>query len=129
MFEIEIGRKTQNEFFIFQGQKQHGDNVIIRIQDFIEKNYTDEILVEQLTRKFGIGRRTLERKFKALTGNTDFEYIQRVRVEAAKQQLETNSKTTDEIIYEVGYIDADAFRNVFKKYAGMPPGDYANKFR
>lgn len=128
MFEIEIGRKTQTEFFIFQGQKQHGDDVIIRIQDFLEKNYTDEIFVEQLTRKFGIGRRTLERKFKRLTGNTVFEYIQRVRVEAAKQQLETSLKTIDEIIYEVGYIDTDAFRNVFKKYVGMSAGDYAKKF-
>ena len=129
MFEIEIGRKTQNEFLIFQGQKQHGDEVIIGIQNFIEKSYTDEIVVDQITRKFGIGRRTLERRFKALTGNTVFEYIQRVRVEAAKKELESGKKNINEIVYEVGYIDPDAFRNVFKRYAGMSFNEYAHKYR
>ncbi|HXS38226.1 MAG TPA: helix-turn-helix domain-containing protein [Flavipsychrobacter sp.] len=129
MFEIEIDRKAQNEFFIFQGQKQHGDDAIKTIQDFIENNFSEDVNVNSLTKKFGIGRRTLERKFKKLTGNSVFEYLQRVRVEAAKHQLELSTKTINEIVYEVGYLDVDAFRNVFRKYVGMSLGDYANKYR
>ena len=129
MFEIEFDRNNQHEFSIFLGQRQHGDNAILKIQDFIEEEFVGEITVDLLTTKFGIGRRTLERKFKKLTGNSVFEYLQRVRVEAAKRELETSRKTINEVVFGVGYLDVDAFRNVFRKYVGMSLGSYADKFR
>ena len=73
-------------------------------------------------------RRTFERRFKKATNNTVIEYMQRVKTEAAKKQLEHGRKTVNEVMYDIGYNDAKAFRDVFKKITGMSPLDYRNKY-
>ena len=128
MFEIDIERKTQNPFVIFMGQKQHGDEVVLKVQEFIENNPTATFTVDGICDKFSIGRRTFERRFKNNTSNSVVEYIQRVKVEFAKKHLETGRKTINEIIYETGYNDIDAFRKVFKKFTDLSPLDYRKKF-
>ena len=77
---------------------------------------------------FNIGRRTLERRFKKATYNSVVEYIQRVKIEAAKKQLEIGRKTVNEVMYETGYTDVKAFRDVFKKLTAMTPIEYRNKY-
>ncbi|MDF2191788.1 helix-turn-helix domain-containing protein [Paraflavitalea sp. CAU 1676] len=129
MFQIDYERKDQTPFAIFVGQKQHGDSTVVNAQEFIEANYQEKISVDELSEKNHIGRRTFERRFKKSTGNSINEYIQRVRVEAAKRQLEAGRKTINEVIYEVGYSDLNAFRSVFKKYTGLSPIDYRNKYK
>lgn len=128
VFQIDMGRTSQSEFIIFIGQKEHGDEPIIQIQEFVEKNFQDKINVEALSDKFSLVRRTLERRFKLATGNTLLEYLQRVRVEAAKRNLEKSKKTINEVMYEVGYSDTKAFRDVFKKYTGITPVAYKQKY-
>ena len=66
-----------------------------------------------------MGRRSLERRFKKATCNTVTEYIQRVKVEAAKKRFETSHKNINEVMYEVGYSDNKAFRSVFKNITGL----------
>lgn len=127
-FLLEMDRNTQSQFVMFKGQKDHEDLPIIKAQDFIEKKYAEKITVDELADKFGIGRRTFERRFKKATTNTVIEYIQRVKIEAAKKQLESGRKTVNEVMYDVGYTDVKAFRDVFKKIAGMSPVDYRNKY-
>lgn len=128
MFEIDIERKSQNQFMIFVGQKKHEDEHVLNAQQFIENNPTETFTVDEICLKFGVGRRTFERRFKKSTGNSVTEYIQRVKVEFTKKQLEAGRKTVNEIIYEVGYNDADAFRKVFKKYTDLSPIDYRKKY-
>ena len=128
MFEIDIERKSQNPFVIFMGQKRHGDEVVLNAQEFIENNPTATFTVDELCNKFGVGRRTFERRFKKHTGNSIVEYMQRVKVEFAKKHLETGRKTVNEIIYEAGYNDIDAFRKVFKKFTDLSLIDYRKKF-
>ena len=128
MFEIDIERKSQNPFVIFIGQKQHGDEVVLKAQEFIENNPTATFTVDGICDKFSIGRRTFERRFKNNTSNSVVEYIQRVKVEFAKKHLETGRKSVNEIIYEAGYNDIDAFRKVFKKFTDLSPLDYRKKF-
>ncbi|MEX1122871.1 MAG: AraC family transcriptional regulator, partial [Balneolales bacterium] len=69
-----------------------------------------------------------ERRFKTSTANTVYEYIQRVKVEAAKKQLEMGRKTVSEVMYDVGYSDTKSFRDLFKRITGMSPVDYRIKF-
>ena len=128
MFEIDIERKSQNPFMIFMGQKRHADKEVLHAQEFIENNPTEMFSVDAVCEKFGIGRRTFERRFKKCTSNSVAEYIQRVKVEFAKKQLESGRKTVNEIIYEVGYNDIDAFRKVFKKHTDLSPVDYRKKY-
>lgn len=127
-FVLDIGRSSQSPFSMFKGQKLHNDAEIAAVQDFIEQHYQEKITVEDLCDKFGIGRRTFERRFKKATNNTVVEYMQRVKIEAAKKELEMGRKTVSEVMYEVGYNDTKAFRDVFKKITSMSPVDYRNKY-
>ena len=127
-FVLDIDRNSQSPFHIFKGQKVHNDPEIVKVQEFIESNYSDKITVDELCRKFGIARRTFERRFKKATHNTVLEYWQRVKIEAAKRQLEMSRKTVGEVMYEVGYNDTKAFRDIFRKVTSMSPVDYRNKY-
>lgn len=128
VFAIEIDRKSQSPFIMFQGQKEHEDESIKQAQEFIESNVSDKISVEELAIRFAIGRRNFERRFKKATNNTPVEYIQRVKIEAAKKSLESSRKNVNEVMYDVGYSDTKAFRTVFKKITGLSPIDYRHKY-
>jgi len=128
MFMIDIDRQSQSPFIIFKGQKQHEDDLIIKAQEFIEKNFQEKITIDQLANLLALGRRSLERRFKKATSNTVTEYIQRVKMEAAKKELETSRKTVNELMYEIGYSDTKAFRSTFKKITGLSPIAYRNKY-
>jgi transcriptional regulator GlxA family with amidase domain len=128
MFEIDIERKSQNPFMIFVGQKRHEDKHVLDAQEFIENNPTATFTVDEICARFDIGRRTFERRFKKCTGNSVAEYIQRVKVEFTKKQLESGGKTINEIIYDTGYSDINAFRKVFKKHTDLSPVDYRKKY-
>jgi len=129
MFEIDIERKSQHPFMIFMGQKRHEDQAVLAAQEFIELHPTEIFSVDEICEKFGVGRRTFERRFRKHTSNSVAEYIQRVKVEFTKKQLESDTKTINEIIYEVGYNDIDAFRRIFKKHTDLSPMDYRKKYR
>ena len=113
---------------IFSGQKNHDDDEIRKAQLFIENNVGDKIIVEKLSSKFSIDRRNFDRRFKKATGNSPLEYMQRVKIEAAKKSLETSRKTVTEVMFQVGYSDVRAFREVFKKITGMSPIEYRSKY-
>ena len=127
-FAIEIDRNSQRAFMMFQGQKEHEDNDIKKAQDFIEDNFQDKITVDQLAGQFAIGRRSFERRFKKATNNTVMEYIQRVKIEAAKRSFESSRKNINEVMYDVGYTDTKSFRTIFKKITGVTPVEYRNKY-
>jgi transcriptional regulator GlxA family with amidase domain len=128
VFQIEIDRQSQSAFTIFTGQKSHGDEMVKKAQTFIESNLHERISVEHLCVRFSVGRRNFDRRFIRATGNTPVEYAQRVKVEAAKKAFETSRKTINEVMYEVGYSDVKAFREVFRKVTGMSPLEYRGKY-
>lgn len=127
-FAVDIDRDSQSKFMMFQGQKEHEDNEIKKAQEFIESNYPDKITVDQLADEFAIGRRSFERRFKKATSNTVIEYIQRVKVEAAKRSFESSRKNITEVMFDVGYTDTKAFRDIFKRITGLTPIEYRNKY-
>ncbi|MPR34640.1 GlxA family transcriptional regulator [Salmonirosea aquatica] len=128
VFQIEIKRNQQSEFAIFTGQKLHEDDMVKEAQEFLEHSLDDKILVEELSSKFAVSRRTFDRRFIKATGNTPSEYTQRLKIEAAKKSLENSRKTVKEVMYDVGYNDPKAFRNVFSKITGISPLDYRAKY-
>lgn len=128
MFQVEMDRQSQSAFAIFSAQKEHEDDVIKDAQMFVEHNVQNRISAEELAAKFTIGRRQFDRRFIKATGNTPAEYIQRVKVEWAKKALETTRKNVNEVMYDVGYNDIKAFREVFRKFTGLSPLDYRNKY-
>ena len=127
-FALDFGRDSQSQFAIFRGQRKHDDGEIQKVQDYIEKHFNDKLTIEALASIINTGRRTFERRFKEATNNTPVEYIQRVRMEAAKKMFEASRKNVTEIMFDVGYTDTKAFRDVFKKITGLTPIEYRNKF-
>lgn len=128
-FAIDIDRHNQSAFMVFQGQKGHEDDHIKQTQLFIENNFSDKITINQLADMVAMGRRSFERRFKKSTNNTVVEYIQRVKIEAAKRSFESGRKNINEVMYDVGYTDTKAFRDVFKKITGLTPIEYRNKYK
>jgi transcriptional regulator GlxA family with amidase domain len=128
-FQIEYARTSQSHFVMFRGQKDHEDTEIKQAQEFIEQNFKEKITIDQLASMLALGRRNLERRFKKATSNTVVEYIQRVKVEAAKMSLESSRENVNEVMYNVGYTDTKALRNTFKKITGLSPVEYRNKYQ
>ena len=127
-FALDIDRNSQTVFAIFKGQKSHPDKEIIKVQDFIEKNFTEKMTIDDLATIANTGSRTFQRRFTNATNNTPLEYIQRVRIEAAKQLFEASRKNVSEVMYDVGYSDTKTFRDIFKKVTGLTPLEYRNKY-
>ena len=127
-FAIDIDRDSQTAFAMFKGQKNHADTAIKEAQEFIEKNVAERISVDELAGKVAVGRRSFERRFKQATNNTVLEYIQRIKIEAAKHNFETSRKNINEVMFDVGYSDSKAFRTTFKKITGLTPIEYRNKY-
>lgn len=128
IFAIDFKRDSQTQFIVFKGQKTHTDEDVKKAQKFIENNFQEKFTVEDLSEKFALSRRSLERRFKRATNNTVIEYIQRVKIEAAKKSFETSRKNITEVMLDVGYSDTKAFRGIFKKITGMTPFDYRSKY-
>jgi len=128
IFQIDIARQTQSDFMIFNGQKSHGDEMVMRAQDYLENNFSEKISMEKLSEKFTVGRRNFDRRFIKATGNTPVEYLQRIKVESAKKELESSRKTVNEVMYAIGYTDIKAFREIFRRFTGLSPLEYKNKY-
>jgi len=127
-FAIDIDRDSQAAFAMFKGQKDHNDKEILKAQEYIENNIHEKISINELAKIAATGRRTFERRFKQATSNSVLEYVQRIKIEAAKRQFETSRKNINEVMYEVGYTDTKAFRDLFKKLTGLTPIEYRNKY-
>lgn len=127
-FVVNLDKVNQTPFVIFNGMKDHNDAEILRSQEYIEENYSHKITVDELAAQLHLTRRTFERRFKKCTHCSVIEYLQKVRIEASKKQLEAGRKSIDEIIIEVGYSDPQTFRDIFKRVTGTTPIEYKNRY-
>ncbi len=122
-------RRVQAPYSVFQLQKNHGDDTILGVQKYLERNFHKPVSNPSMAAKFGMSLRAFERRFKKATGDTPLVYLRRVRIDAAKRLLETSSLGFTEITFRVGYEDVSSFRRVFIKNVGLRPKEYQQKFR
>ena len=108
---------------------KHGDGMILRCQQWIAQHYERQDIVAQVVRESGLPKRSFDRRFRAATGYSPLAYIQTLRVEEAKQLLETSTVAVEKIGRQVGYEDAASFRRLFRRLTGIAPGDYRRKFQ
>ena len=127
-FAIDIDRDSQSTFSMFQGQKNHNDESVKLAQDYIDKNVQEKMTIDELADFVCLGRRSFERRFKLATNNSVLEYINRVKIEFAKRSFEISRKNINEVMYDVGYTDTKSFRTIFKKFTGLTPIEYRNKY-
>jgi transcriptional regulator GlxA family with amidase domain len=127
-YGIDYGRNSQNSFAIFRGQRHHSDEKMHEAQTFIEEGFRENISVEKVAAHVSISRRNFIRRFKAATGLNPIEYIQRIKIEAAKSALEEGPTNIASLTYSVGYNDLKTFRSVFKKTTGYSPQEYQKRY-
>jgi transcriptional regulator GlxA family with amidase domain len=119
----------QAPFAAMARPRQHDDAAIAAAQGWIAGNYTIREPVEAMARQAGLATRTFARRFRAATGYAPLDYVQTLRIEEAKQLLETSETAIDAIAAEVGYEDPASFRRLFKRTTGITPHDYRRRFR
>jgi transcriptional regulator GlxA family with amidase domain len=107
----------------------HGDAIILHCQHWIAKHYDQQDIIARLVRESGLPKRSFDRRFRAATGYSPLSYVQTLRIEEAKQLLEMSTMLVGQIGQEVGYEDEASFRRLFRKLAGMTPGDYRRNFK
>ncbi|WP_265519754.1 GlxA family transcriptional regulator [Nitratireductor luteus] len=118
----------QAPYSTFAPVMSHGDALVLRLQQWLEKHYMIANPVEEMARAAGMPRRSMERRFSRATGLSPIAYVQAQRIEEAKRQLERTMKPIDEISYDVGYENAAFFRRLFKRKINLTPGAYRRKF-
>lgn len=128
VFLVDSGRKIQTPYQMFQVTKNHGDEEIVQVQDWLEANYNQAITLERMTQICNLGKKTLVRRFKKVTGDTPMLYLQKLRIENAKRLLESKRVSFNEITWRVGYNDISSFHKVFKSETGLTPIEYRSKF-
>ena len=107
----------------------HADSVVRNCENWLSKNYQNKNCITQVVKKSTIPERSLKRRFKSATGHSLIEYIQNLRVEASKRQLESSNTTVDDISINVGYEDPAFFRRLFKRSTGLTPSQYRRMFQ
>ena len=127
-YSIDIDYTSQAHFAVFSGQRQHGDEQILKTQTYIEEHYATDLSIEQVSALCHTGKRNFIRRFKAATHNTPIEYLQRVRIEAAKKVLENDDCSLDEVMDRTGYGDIKMFRLIFKRLTGLSPREYKKRY-
>jgi transcriptional regulator GlxA family with amidase domain len=127
MFLIDPNKAPQGAYAMFSSQKSHGDDGILCAQELIEADVGRVPPVDAIARRVAMSPRNFARRFHTATGNTPREYIQRVRIEAAKRMLE-NGQGVGEIARRVGYGDAVGFRKLFVRTTGLTPADYRARY-
>lgn len=126
---LERHAEGQAPYLPFLPRTQHGDSLMLELQQWLTDNFAVASPVAEMTRRAGLSPRAFERRFRRATGHSPIGYAQRIRIEEAKRRLEQTDTPIDQISWEVGYEDAAAFRRLFKRIARVTPGAYRRKFK
>jgi len=121
-------RRSQLPYVAFGPARDHADQLVHGVQSFMEAHLAAGVSVEELAAYAKVSTRTLDRRFKAATGQTPRGYLQRVRIEAARRLLETTTDPVDQLSARVGYGDPTAFRRAFTQATGLGPRQYRQKY-
>lgn len=128
MLALQWHAEGQRPYMIFQPPRDHGDGVVARAQQWLERNFTTATPVTDVVRHVGMAERSFKRRFSRATGYSPIGYVQQLRIEDARRRLERTRTAIDEISFQIGYEDPAFFRRLFKRLTGMTPGAYRRKF-
>jgi len=126
-----IGDRSEGQlpFAAMTRPRQHSDAVIADAQAWLAEHYDDGNPVALMVARSGVPERTFKRRFRQATGYAPVDYLQAIRVEEAKQMLETGGEGIDDIAASVGYEDPTFFRRLFKRMVGTTPARYRQRYK
>lgn len=126
---IDNVRCEQSVYISWSMPRSHGDEAILRVQDWMEAHFTEPCGIDELATRFGFGVRNFKRRFKDATGHTPLAYLQALRLEKAKELLETTRLNFEVITSRVGYEDSNSFRRLFCQRVGLSPTAFRKRFQ
>ncbi|WP_044870468.1 GlxA family transcriptional regulator [Pseudomonas sp. LFM046] len=125
---LDLTRHSQQYFRRFTPRLTHGDEAVLKVQHWLQRQAARNVSVAAMATQAGLGERTFLRRFQQATGLRPTEYCQQLRAAKARELLELTNRSVDQIAWEVGYQDPAAFRKVFNKMVGLSPTDYRRRF-
>ena len=129
LFLLDWHELDQNAYASFRDERQHGDAAVQEAQQWFRANLSHPEPVEAAIAASGLSARSFHRRFRQATGHTPIQYVQRVRVEHAKDRLESADESVEAVAWRVGYEDVAHFRRLFRRLTGLAPGQYRKAFR
>nr|WP_284701266.1 helix-turn-helix domain-containing protein [Rhodoplanes tepidamans] len=129
VFLYQWHREGQLPYASLLANTSHEDAVVGALQTWLAENYGRHDVLTEMLRRAALPKRTFDRRFKRATGYAPLAYVQALRIEEAKQLLETSEASVEAVAAEVGYEDVSYFRRLFLRLTGMRPGDYRRKFQ
>ena len=127
VFLLSDHRGGQLHFAVMTPRLQQTDGAIEEAQNWIAKNYAASNLVAHMAEQTGLKPRTFAQRFLSATGYQPMDYEQAIRIEEAKQLLESRDISVEEVSHAVGYEDTTSFRRLFKRKVGLSPVAYRRK--
>jgi len=109
---------------ISSGKKKKVSSLILKAREYIDKNFSNEITLEDVAKEVNISPHYFSRLYKEETGENFIEYLTSVRINKAKELIETGGYSIKEICYMTGYGDPNYFSRIFKKVMGVTPSEY-----
>ncbi len=125
---LDANRGSQAPYIIFDRYRNHNDDKVVEAQKWLEEHYTELVMIDDVAKMLSVSPRHFQRRFKEATGESPLTYLQKIRVEIAKEKLETTKDSFGEITWHVGYEDVNSFRKLFMKHTDLSPSTYRMKF-
>ena len=104
------------------------DSVVFKARRYLEQNLKAPYSLELTAAAAAVSTRTLLRQFRDVQSMTPLDYLQRLRVERARQLLEVTMLDLPEILEQCGYQDPSAFRRLFHRETGLSPSEYRARY-
>ena len=125
---VGLPRTYQTGYSVVPLSRPHSDTRIRKAEEYLRSHFRDDVGIEALAKRSAMSSRTFIRRFKAATGRLPGEYSQLMRISAAREMLEKDPVSVQEVSERVGYTDQNFFRTLFKRHTGMTPAEYRSRF-
>ncbi|OCO98937.1 AraC family transcriptional regulator [Ensifer sp. LC13] len=125
---IDPGAREQSYYSVFAPKLDHGDTAILKIQHWLHGTSTKGVTLQMMAERAGLGDRTFLRRFQKATGLNPTEYCQRLRIAKSRDLLERSQLSIEQVAWQSGYEDTNAYRKIFRKILGLSPKEYRLRF-
>lgn len=128
LYLIDWHSSGQQPYAALMCRTQHDDAVVARCQQWLAEHYDQPHPVRALVELSGLSERSFKRRFHQATGMPPLEYVHTLRLEEAKQWLESSNASVEAIVEAIGYEDASFFSRLFRRKVGLTPTQYRRRF-
>lgn len=128
-FTHELKRSYESRLLALDQKNIHHDELIIKVQEWMQKQYPQSVTMTDLAARFGLNQRSFNRRFKLAAGKSPKQYLQELRISQAQALLKHSNLSIAETADAVGYQDVSYFTGLFRRINKVTPGEYRRLVR